>query len=191
MNDDLNELGAAWRAEGISPAEATARAARLVARARVAVAVEWIAGLLVVAFWAIQIARRPVAITWVMGVGSVVFVVVWLGVLHLIIRVPAAGTTARAFLEAAAEQARREARWFAFVRRSVAAFAVFLAPCAAWKFTIDRDFYAAEPWRAVVGFGGVGVLTSLLWVFSGLRRRSALAAAARLEALEREVVGSE
>ncbi len=136
-------------------------------RTRLALVVEWLAAAAVIGFWAWQVRTRPHPITWTLGVGSTLFVVTWLGVLHRRVRVPAEGETASDRAVRVAELVR----WFTFVQRGLVAFLVFLAPVAVWKAWIDRAMYAAEPWRAGVGFGGVLVIAAGVWAVAEAQKR--------------------
>jgi hypothetical protein len=180
MSDEWSDLSAVWRSESPDAGDIEARVRRDVARVRITVAVEWFAGASVVVFWAWQGIRHPTLLNTVMGLGSTTFVVVWLIVLHRTIRPPRAASTTTAYLEGALEQARAEVRWFGFVRRSIIALCLFLVPCLAWLFEVSRALYAAEPWRAVLGFGGFAVLVSWLWWIAGQRRARAAGIAGQL-----------
>lgn len=134
---------------------------------RLALLVEWLAAAAVIGFWAWQAWVRPHPITYTLGVGSAAFVVTWLVVLHRRVRVPALD-------EGEADAAARAAelvRWFTFVQRGLAAFLLFLTPVSAWKAWVDRAMYAAEPWRAVVGFGGIVVIGAMVWAVAEAQKR--------------------
>ena len=60
-------------------------------------------------------------------------------------------------------------RWNSFSRRAAMGLGILLTPWSAWMLYLGRDFYRAEPWRAVVGFGGIVVILSI--VLYGLARK--------------------
>ena len=186
MSDEWTDLGTTWRDEGPSVGDIEARVRRDVTRVRVRFAVEWIAGALLTAFWLWQGIRHPGPLTLVMGSGSVTFAGVWLFVLHRTLRPPSPAVSMTAYLAGALDRAQSEERWFRFVQRFLLALGLFFAPCSVWLFDVHRSMYLAEPWRAVVGFGGFVILSAGLWGFAGSRRaRASAAAAALVESLRR------
>ncbi len=98
----------------------------------------------------------------------------------------AAGTELDAFLELTRRRLADDLKWNAFGRRSTAVGALFLAPWSVWMFASHYDKYMAEPWRAVVGFGGIAVILSGLFAYQSRKRRALEADRDRLEALVAE-----
>lgn len=183
MDDEWTRLRAAWQATAPSPGELEASVRAASRRMRVGIAVEWVAGALVVGFWLRQAVVMPHPIVFVLGGGSVVFVAVWLTMLHRTLgRAPAPTGSVRAHLHTTAELARRQERWYVFARRSLLAFCGFATLVMPWKAWVDWEMYRAEPWRAVVGFGGFFALSAALFAVIGFMQRRAAESAARLEA---------
>lgn len=147
---------------------------RSAAEVRVALAVERAAAALVVAFWIWQAAARPHPITWLLGAASVIFVTVWVFVLPRRIRPPALTEGVEAALRDRAARAQDEAWWYRFVQLSLATFLLVTAPLGVWKYRVDHAMYTAEPWRAVVGYGGVLLLSAGVFTVAQRRRRAAL-----------------
>ncbi len=76
----------------------------------------------------------------------------------------APGQTVAAFVDLTRKRLTTEIEWMRFARRSTTLLAVAAVFWAVWAFVKHFDQYAAEPWRAVVGFGGVVViLAGLAW----------------------------
>jgi hypothetical protein len=60
-------------------------------------------------------------------------------------------------------------KWNAFARRATIGLGLACFPWSAWMLHAGWDLYRAEPWRAVVGFGGIVVI--LAGVLFGLGRK--------------------
>ena len=82
----------------------------------------------------------------------------------------ASGATVGEYAQLARARLDAEARWVRTATRWTGALALALLPWAAWVAYVQRAMYAAQPWRAVVGFGGAAlILAGVGWQ---LRRRS-------------------
>lgn len=96
----------------------------------------------------------------------------------------ASGDTVGAYAQLARARLDAEARWVRTAKRWTAALALALLPWAGWVAYAQRAVYAAEPWRAAVGFGGAAlILAGVAWQ---LRRRS-LRLDLERQALEQQV----
>lgn len=189
MEDEWSRLARDWQAGGLTPSAIEARVRRGARQHRAAVAVEWVAGAAVLGFWAWQAVADPRPVTWVMGAGSVVFVVAWLVALGRTLRPPDPVVETAMYLRMEAERARAEGRWFVFVQRALYAFGAFAVLTAGWKLVVDWELYRAEPWRGVLGFGGLVVLLGALVWFARWRRRRALGLAERFDRMLERVGG--
>lgn len=79
-----------------------------------------------------------------------------------------------AFVELTRKRLETELEWLRFAKRATASVGAAAAVWAAWVFVKHFDQYAAEPWRAVLGFGGAGViLGGLAWWMPRKRARLA------------------
>jgi hypothetical protein len=186
MDDEWARLRAAWQATAPSPSELEASVRAASRRMRVGIGVEWAASVFLVAFWVHEAIVIPHPIVFVLGAGSIVFVVVWLAMLHRTFGGAGPhGASVRDHLRATSDLARREVSWYTFARRSFRAFVGFAALVMPWKAWVDRAGYAAEPWRAVVGFGGFFVLAGVMDLVIRAARRRAEGQVARVEAVAR------
>ncbi len=75
-----------------------------------------------------------------------------------------------------------------FARRATSVLAVLLTPWGVWMFLTHRDAYVAEPWRAVVGFGGVLAILTFIFLSQSRSRKRKVAERARFERLVAERV---
>ncbi|MCW5835929.1 MAG: hypothetical protein KIS78_26250 [Labilithrix sp.] len=76
----------------------------------------------------------------------------------------APGESVAAFIELTRKRLAAEIEWMRFARRSTTILGIAVVFWAAWAFVKYFDEYTAEPWRAVVGFGGAGIiLAGLAW----------------------------
>lgn len=197
-------LRALFRAE--SPAalappgavEPAAQVASIVARARATtrrrvleVIAEVVASALVVAFYVHAALRGAPPVVLVMGAVSSVFVAVWLGYLFHVRR-----ATWRAPTDTVVEQVRlarrrrhADVRWWVFVGRAAAVFGLAAVALAPFLLHAGRETYLAEPWRALVGFGGIAViLGGVLW-HARRKLRAARREAEEIDALVRDLEG--
>ncbi len=123
-------------------------------------ALELLASVGLVAFYVLMMRRQRATWFVVMASANFVFAALWMGYLTHVRRGTwsAAGRDARTFV--ALTRARREAdlRWFRFGRAITAVMLLFVAGWAPFVLQARWAFYAAEPWRAVVGFGVAAVI---------------------------------
>lgn len=165
MNDD--DEWTAWardfrgaEGEGPSPEAMLAAVRRETRRQWGAYALEVLASVGLVAFYVLMMRRQRE--TWFVAMASAnfVFAALWLGYLTYVRRGTwsAAGRDARSFVTLA--RARREAdlRWFRFGRAITAVMLLVVAGWAPFVLQARWAFYAAAPWRAVVGFGGAALI---------------------------------
>ncbi len=119
-------------------------------------ALELLASVGLVAFYVLMMRRQRETWFVVMASANFAFAALWMGYLTHVRRGTwsAAGHDARTFV--ALTRARREAdlRWFRFGRAITAVMLLFVAAWAPFVLRARWERYAAEPWRAVVGFGG-------------------------------------
>lgn len=95
--------------------------------------------------------------TWFVAMASAnsVFAALWMGYMTLNFRGTwsATGSDARTFLALARARRQAEHRWFRFSRGATAVMLLFVAGWAPFVLSARWERYAAEPWRAIVGFG--------------------------------------
>lgn len=183
MHDDWTRLRQEW--QGSAPGEAALRVRRRTPRLVFAIAAEWLASAIVLAFWSWVIARDPHPTNIAMAVFSAAFVVVWLALLHRNLRAslaPLSGSV-KATLALGVERARAQSRWTRVVHRSCLVLGAFVVPWGLSMLWAHWDVYAAEPWRAVVGFGGIYAILAVVWVISSASRRAGEKEARELERL--------
>lgn len=173
MTNEEREL-AGWRAEWNEIADGPAferaigaRVARDRRRLFVSAATEVGATCLGTAIIAWLLARShgsPLILA--MAIPILLFFGAWLarffGMRRGLFRAPAEDVST--FVDLTRKRLATEIEWMRFARRSTLAIAAASLPWSAWAFAARFDRYAAEPWRAVVGFGGVVViLAGLAW----------------------------
>lgn len=73
--------------------------------------------------------------------------------------------------------------WNRFSLRATKVLAALLAPWCVWAFVARYESYRMEPWRAVVGFGGVVVILAGLWLTQRRKQRKLEAERDRFESL--------
>jgi len=90
-----------------------------------------------------------------MASANFVFAALWMGCLTHALRGTwsAAGADARTFVALTRARRAAEHRWFRFSRAITAAMLLFVVGWAPFVLRARWERYAAEPWRAVVGFG--------------------------------------
>lgn len=98
---------------------------------------------------------KPGAI--VLCAGLFLFNGIWLTRLFTL-RAEEQGTPLDDFVALRRKRLELDLKWNAFARRATIGLGLALAPWAAWMAWAGRGFYAAEPWRAAVGFGGIVVI---------------------------------
>lgn len=189
MSHDDDEW-AAWArdfggdAEGApSPAAVLARVRRETWKQRRAYALEVLACVFLVGFYVAMMGRQRATWFVVMASANFAFAALWLGYLTHTLRGTwsAAAADARSFLALARARRAAEHRWFRFSRGITAAMLVFVAAWAPFVLRARWERYAAEPWRAVVGFGGALAIGVAALVYQGRRIDRA---ARELEALD-------
>lgn len=185
MSEENAEVGnqdpelSAWRSEWQSLGGREDFAAALVARAakdrrriRRVVAREVLAGLLSsVAFCGIMVRSRGAPEVVAIFGFSLVFIGSWLTYL-LTLRADffaGSGEGVEAFVALTRRRLAIEGRWLRFAERWTLALGAAILPWGVWFFAVHREQYLAEPWRAVVGFGGIAAI--LAGVFLWMRRK--------------------
>lgn len=137
-------------------------------------ALELLAGAGVLAFWAPQLPKAGAG-TALLGVGSIVFVLVWWIALWRNLRGSwsAPGAQVEEFL--ALERRRLEARlrWTGVLRTSLIALTVLFVGASPFVLRDGWAMYREEPWRFVLGAGGVFAIVGALWV-GATRQRARL-----------------
>ncbi len=167
------------------PAELAAQVRRETRRMWWGLVGEVVGALGVVGFWLVYLAHEPTRAILFMASVSMAGVVAWVGYLVHTFRGQWApqGDSARAHLAATIQRRQSEARWFAFAQVWTALMGLAVT---AWAPVIVRarwEFYRAEPWRAVVGFGVAFAILVGCLVYYRRRRVRALREARAWEAL--------
>ncbi len=180
--EDAMEL-ASWRSEWQSlggredlARELAERARKDGQRIRRAAALEISATAVATAFCVWFLAKSKGApIVVALSVVILVFNGVWLTRLFTLREGTMRGVSPGEGLDAFVELTRRriadDLRWNRFSRGATQVLATFIALWCAWAFVQGYSFYAAEPWRGVVGFGGAAAILGGLFVWQ--RRKAA------------------
>jgi hypothetical protein len=94
------------------------------------------------------------------------------------------GDGVEAFVALTRRRFRTQKRWAGYARRWLLVLLVAVVPWAALMLHAHWDGYAAQPWRGVVGFGGIFVIAGgvLAWI-----RRTELRLVQESEAFERQL----
>lgn len=166
--------------------ELAAQAVKDTRRVRLAVVGEVVAAALTSAFglWsAIGSHGRPAAV--VLCAGLFLFNGVWLTRLFTL-RGQDEGAALDDFVARRRQHLDRDLAWNRFARKATIALGVAIAPYAAWIAWAQQAFYRAEPWRAVVGFGGIVVILAALLLFLAKKRAKILEERERFETLVAE-----
>ncbi len=143
-----------------APEEMLSAARRATRRQWFGYALELLASVGLVAFYVVMMRRQRA--TWFVAMASAnfVFAALWMGYLTHVRRGTwsAAGSDVRTF--AALTRARRVAdlRWLRFARVTTAVVLLFVAGWMPFVLRARWALYSAEPWRAVVGFGGAALI---------------------------------
>lgn len=161
-----------WRSlggrEGLMK-DLAAQAMKDAKRIRRSKVMEVVASVAVCAFWlSVAIGSHGKPINVAMCSAMFLFAGIWLTRLFTL-RAEEEGTATDDFIALRRKRLELDSRWNDFSRRAAIGLGIALTPWAAWMAYTGRDFYAAEPWRAVVGFGGIVVL--LAGVLYGLARK--------------------
>lgn len=139
-----------------APAAMLARVRRETWKQRGSYAVELLACVFLVGFYLLMMRRLREGWFVAMASANFAFAVAWMGYLTHVRQGTwaAPGRDTESFLTLT--RARREAdlRWARFARGVTAALLVFVAGWAPFVLSARWERYSAEPWRAVVGFGG-------------------------------------
>jgi hypothetical protein len=121
-------------------------------------------------FFAIASHGAPTAVA--MCAGIYLFNGVWLTRLFTIRGDDkAAGTGLDAFVELTRKRLDADLRWNAFARRSCQVLGVVATAWSIWMLIEGWKFYLAEPWRGVIGFGGIYVILAGLFYALGRKRK--------------------
>lgn len=100
----------------------------------------------------------------------------------------ASGEGVSAFIALTRRRLATEQRWIRVARWAVVALGGVAVPWGVWTFLAHEQAYRAEPWRAVVGFGGAALILAGVLAFTWFKERR-LAAEGR--AFERNVADAE
>lgn len=87
------------------------------------------------------------------------------------------------FVALTRRRADNDMRWNRFARNAMLALTALVIPWSGWAFLARREMYAAEPWRAVVGFGTAFSILAGVFFFNERRKRKLEADRARFERL--------
>ena len=147
-----------------SPDAMLAAARRATRRQRLAYAAELLASVGLVAFYAVMSRRQRAPWFVALAAANFVFAALWVAYLTHVRRGTwaAAGRDTGAFTALARARCRADLRWYRFSRGVTAAMLLFIAAWAPSLLRARRALYAAEPWRAVVGFGVAAVIGLLV-----------------------------
>jgi hypothetical protein len=172
-------------------AKIVARASATARRQALAVAFEVAAAVFVTAFYVHAALRGAPPVILAIGAASSVLMAVWLGYLFHVRR-----ATWRAPAESVVEhvrlaQRRRHAdvRWHLFVQRAAVVFGLVVVAWTPFVLQAGREEYLAEPWRAVVGFGGIAVILGGVAWHNRRKFQHARREADEVDALVRELEG--
>ncbi|HVH47144.1 MAG TPA: hypothetical protein VM925_32605 [Labilithrix sp.] len=175
---DENELEG-WRREWQSlggrerlAEELARRVARDGRRIRLRLAVEVTAGIVVLLLAGmLVIGSHGEAVNTVGALGIVFFGGVWLTRLFLLRQgsLRSVGTALDTFVDLTRRRLADDARWAAFSLRAMHIMGLTIVVWGVWAFFYRYAMYRAEPWRAIVGFGGVTFLFGVSYL--GQRRK--------------------
>ena len=147
--------------------------AHLASRARAETRKQWLGllgelgmGALAFGIYGALIVRGTSAAVLAIAAGSFAFSVVYLARLYQARRGTwrSLGKDTRAALALTLARRRADVTWYGFLRVAIVAFGVAAAAWTPFMLSTYRDIYAAEPWRAVVGFGGASLTLGILYV---------------------------
>lgn len=96
----------------------------------------------------------------------------------------AVGEGALVFVELTRRRLATQRQWMVAARRWTLALGAIVFPWAIWVFLAHKEMYMAEPWRAVVGFGGVVVILGGVYAWTHVKERRLRAEG---EAFERHI----
>lgn len=185
---ELESWKAEWQSlggrEGLA-AELAERVRKDGRRLRRTFAVEALAALAVTGYCAGLLLRNPKPVVVAYCVVALLFNGVWMTRL-LTLRegtMRAVGEGLDAHLDLTRRRLADDLRWNHFTRRGVQVLAVLLTPWSIWMLVEGREFYAAAPWRAVVGFGGLVVILAAITITQRRKQKKLEAERARFEAL--------
>lgn len=155
--------------------ELAERAKRGAAKQRRAVMMEVVASVVANAsFLRMAITSRGAPVITALCAGAFFFSGIWLSKLFAIFGPKDGATSVDGYVDVLRAQLDKDARWNDFARRATAALGLAIVPWSLWKVAADWQLYRAEPWRFVVGFGGVVVILAGL-LFASTKKRARLA----------------
>lgn len=192
MNEEkeLEAWRAAWQSlggESALAAELAAQAAKDARRVWVSRATETLAALAstsVSLVFAIRSHGR--AVTVALCAGIALFNAIWLTRLFTLRVGAGEGSTVAHFVALRRARLERDRTWNAFARRATIGLGVALVPWSLWMLRVGWALYRAEPWRFVVGFGGVLVILAGVLVTLSRAQKRLDAERERFEALVAE-----
>jgi hypothetical protein len=126
---------------------------------------------------------KPVAV--VMCSGLFLFNGIWLTRLFTL-RAEEQGTPLDDFIALRRKRLELDLKWNDFARRAGIGLGLAITPWSAWMLWSGWAFYRAEPWRGVVGFGGIVVILGLVMNAVARRRRKICEERERFETLVAE-----
>jgi len=86
-----------------------------------------------------------------------------------------------AFVELTRTRLAAQLVWTRIARRWTLVIGVALVPWGIWMFLAHEEHYLAEPWRAVVGFGGAAGIFAAVYAWVGIKARKLRAEEAAFE----------
>lgn len=100
----------------------------------------------------------------------------------------AEGRDTAGFVALTRERLEASRRWTLFGRRWMQILGALVVPWTVWMFAANAAMYRAEPWRAVVGFGGALVIFAGAYLWLAHKERATVR---EREALEKEIAAAE
>ncbi len=147
--------GSAAADDATTPAAMLERVRRETWKQRRAYLGEALACVFLIAFYVVMMGRLRATWFVVMASANFVFVALWMGYLTHALRGTwsAAGADAHTFVALTRARRAAEQRWFRFSRAITALMLLFVVAWAPFVLRARWERFAAEPWRAFVGFG--------------------------------------
>jgi hypothetical protein len=171
---DWNDLTRDWQSDrNTIDIDAVVRRAHKKKRSmQVRLAIEVLASIGVVLFWAPQLPHAGAG-TALLGVGSLVFVLAWCVLLWRNQRGTwaADGTLVADFMALERRRIDASLRWTTVLRGSLLAMSVLFLAASPFLLRDGWNLYRQEPWRFVVGFVGFFAIVGALSIYSTVQRK--------------------
>jgi len=100
----------------------------------------------------------------------------------------AEGKDTAGFVALTRERLEAARRWTIFGRRWMQLLGVIVVPWSIWMYVVNAAVYRAEPWRALVGFGGALVIFTGAYLWLAHKERATLR---ERDALEKQIAEAE